>query len=332
MSCRRKMDQTPDFAVLPPELPRNAAYTIMMRMESGSIGHIQRFSLHDGPGIRTTVFFQGCPLACEWCHNPENRCPQPQVITVESRCIHCGGCAQVCPREEVGTSPVGGGGETADCRLCGACVEACPTGARQTTGRRMSVSEVLAEICKDAIFYQDSQGGVTFSGGEPLAQPEFLQSLLRACSAEGIHTAVDTCGFAAPEQALAVAAAADLMLYDLKIVDDAKHIRFTGVSNALILKNLEALGKSHGKVWLRIPIIPGLNDAEEDLDAMARFAACLSGVRQINLLPYHKTGVHKFARLGWAYELGHVAPPSPQDMESVARRFRAMGLPTKIGG
>ena len=200
------------------------------------------------------------------------------------------------------------------------------------TGHRLSVSEVLSEIRKDGIFYQDSQGGVTFSGGEPLAQPEFLRSLLRACSSEGIHTVLDTCGLAPTELALAVAAAADLVLYDLKILDDAKHIRFTGVSNALILKNLEAMGKSCGKVWLRIPIIPGLNDAEEDLDAMAHFAASLAGVRQVNLLPYHKTGVHKFARLGWSYKLDHVVPPSPQDMESVARRFRAMGLPTKIGG
>jgi pyruvate formate lyase activating enzyme len=196
----------------------------------------------------------------------------------------------------------------------------------------MTVSEVLDEIHRDTIFYDDSQGGVTFSGGEPLAQPEFLVALLAACAAERIHTAVDTCGFAPTEQILAMAARADLILYDLKILDDEKHTRLTGVSNVLILDNLRAIQHMHNNVWLRIPVIPGLNDAEEDLEALRRLAAGLPAVRQINLLPYHQTARHKFQRLGLSYELSDIQPPSAQFMEHALARFRDSGLTTRIGG
>jgi pyruvate formate lyase activating enzyme len=194
------------------------------------------------------------------------------------------------------------------------------------------VSEVLDEIRRDTIFHDDSQGGATFSGGEPLAQPEFLVALLAACAAESIHTAVDTCGFAPTEQILAMAARADLILYDLKILDDEKHTRLTGVSNVLILDNLRAIQRVHNNVWLRIPIIPGLNDAEEDIEALLRLAAGLPAVRQINLLPYHQRAKHKFQRLGLSYELSEIRPPSSQFMEHVLARFRDSGLTTRIGG
>ncbi len=199
-------------------------------------------------------------------------------------------------------------------------------------GKRMTVDEVMAEIRKDAIFYDDSGGGATFSGGEPLAQPEYLQALLEACAARGIETAVDTCGFAPKERLLEVAAAADLVLYDLKSVDDLRHTRFTGVSNRLILDNLRSLGRVHGNIWLRIPIIPGLNDAEEELSAMARFAASVGGVRQINLLPYHRTAILKFQRMGRTYELAGVAPPSPDRMQEILNRFTSVGLTARVGG
>jgi pyruvate formate lyase activating enzyme len=199
-------------------------------------------------------------------------------------------------------------------------------------GRQMTVSEVLDEIRRDIIFYDDSQGGVTFSGGEPLAQPEFLGALLAACAAEEIHTAVDTCGFAPTERILAVAAHADLFLYDVKVLDDEKHTRLTGVSNVLILDNLRAIQRVHNNIWLRIPVIPGLNDAEEDLEALRRFAAGLPAVRQINLLPYHRTAMHKFQQLGQSYELSDIRPPSSQFMEHALARFRDSGLTTRIGG
>ena len=300
-------------------------------MQYGLIGNIQRFSLHDGPGIRTTVFLKGCPLSCLWCHNPENRCAEPEIVAVEGRCMRCGRCAEVCPQ---GGVVAGGNGrqQAPTCKHCGACVEVCPTGARQTVGQQMSVAEVLAEVGKDGVFYEESGGGVTFSGGEPLMQSDFLKALLEACAAQGIHTAVDTCGFAATQHLLAVVAATDLFLYDLKTLDDAKHARLTGVSNAIILENLRLLGCVHHNIWLRIPIIPGLNDSAEELDALARFAASMCGVRQINLLPYHRTGVHKFQRLGRPYELADVRPPSPEYMAAVSQRFAALGLRAKIGG
>jgi pyruvate formate lyase activating enzyme len=301
-------------------------------MHSGLVAHIQRFSLHDGPGIRTTVFLKGCPLSCLWCHNPENRSSRPEIIVVESRCIRCGRCASVCPSQSA-DAPIAVDRQPAVvCRLCGACVKACPPGARQMVGRQMTVSQVLGEIRRDTIFYDDSQGGVTFSGGEPLAQPEFLGALLAACAAERIHTAVDTCGFAPTEQILAMAARADLILYDLKILDDEKHTRLTGVSNVRILDNLRAIQRVHNNVWLRIPVIPGLNDGEEDLEALRRLAAELPAVRQINLLPYHQTGRHKFRRLGLSYELNDIRPPSSQFMEHTLARFRDSGLTTRIGG
>lgn len=220
----------------------------MPDMHSGVVAHIQRFSLHDGPGIRTTVFLKGCPLNCLWCHNPESRASRPEIMVVESRCIRCGRCASVCPNQLASDSIAFDQQPGAVCRLCGACVKACPSAARQMVGRQMTVGEVLDEIRRDTIFYDDSQGGVTFSGGEPLAQPQFLGSLLTACAAEGIHTAVDTCGFAAAEQVLAMAARADLILYDLKMLDDAKHTRLTGVSNALILDNLRAAARTQQRL------------------------------------------------------------------------------------
>jgi pyruvate formate lyase activating enzyme len=304
----------------------------MPDMHSGLVAHIQRFSLHDGPGIRTTVFLKGCPLGCLWCHNPENRSSQPEVMVVESRCVRCGRCDPVCPSHSADAPSAVDHQPAVVCLLCGACVKACPAGARQMVGRQMTVSEVLDEIRRDTIFYDDSQGGVTFSGGEPLAQPAFLEALLAACTAEGIHTAVDTCGFAPTEQILAMAARADLILYDLKVLDDEKHTRLTGVSNALIVDNLCTLQRVHNNIWLRIPIIPGLNDAEEDLEALRRLAAGLHAVRQINLLPYHQTAGHKFQSLGLPYELSDIRPPSSQFMEHTLARFRDSGLTTRIGG
>ncbi len=301
-------------------------------MTSGLISNIQKYSLQDGPGIRTTVFLKGCPLDCWWCHNPENRASRPEVAVVESRCIRCGECLKVCPQSEGASLGPEGVQPPVECKVCGGCVEVCPTGARQLVGRRLTAEQALAELLADRIFYEESGGGITFSGGEPLMQPEFLKDLLTACRAQGINTAVDTCGFAPREQLLAVAALTDLFLYDLKFVDDAKHREYTGVSNATILENLQALSGIHKNIWIRIPIIPGLNDCPEELEAMARLVASLSGVQQVNLLPYHKTGIHKFKRLGQNYRLADTVPPSREYMEAVAQRFNALGLNAKAGG
>jgi pyruvate formate lyase activating enzyme len=310
-------------------------------MLTGLVSNIQRYSVQDGPGIRTTVFLQGCPLDCWWCHNSEARSLTPQILVLEGRCLRCGACVHVCPRAHAspGLADAAPGAlasppepARSQCRLCGACVETCPTGARQRVGRTMTVDDVLAAIGEDTIFYDDSGGGVTFSGGEPLVQAEFLQAALAACRARGIHTALDTCGFAPRDKLLAAASQAQLVLYDLKFMDDARHRRYTGVSNRLILENLQALSRTRAQLWIRVPVIPGLNDAPTELDAMARFVAALGGVRQVNLLPYHRTGIQKQQRLGERARLGDTTPPMPERMEAAAEHFRAFGLRTKVGG
>ena len=212
-----------------------------MRPERGVVFNIQKYSISDGPGIRTTVFLKGCPARCWWCHNPESQAPLPETTVIASRCLGCGECSVVCPRG-------GGGGYTrgaAACILCGACVEACPSGARHQTGTEMTSAQVLAVVMQDRIFYEESGGGVTFSGGEPLMQFEFLKALLATCREEGIGTAVDTGGFAPLEQLLEVAALADLILYDLKLMDDQRHRAATGLGNRQVLENLAALGRVH---------------------------------------------------------------------------------------
>ena len=199
-------------------------------------------------------------------------------------------------------------------------------------GRRMTVAEVMAEVVKDRVFYEESGGGVTFSGGEPLVQPKFLAALLDACRTEKIHTAVDTCGFAPKEDLLAVAPLADLFLYDLKSMDEARHTRYTGATNISILENLQALGRVHRNIWIRVPIIPGVNDNAGQLEALARYAAATPGVRQVNVLPYHEAGSYKSARVGKPYRLEKIAPPSPEFMADVTARFRGFGLNVKVGG
>lgn len=308
-------------------------------MNTGLVSNIQKYSLQDGPGIRTTVFLKGCPLKCAWCHNPENLSPHPELVRFEGRCVRCGLCLEVCP--EIPQPGAGAAGPNsranfsvprAGCRLCGACVAACPAGAREILGRPSGVAEVVKAVAADRIFYEDSRGGVTFSGGEPLLQYEFLRALLEACRAQGFHTAVDTCGFTSRDHLLEIAALTDLFLYDLKFLDEAKHLEFCGVSNRPILANLEALSRAHQQIWIRIPVIPGVNDAPEEVEQMARLVAGLRGVRQVNLLPYHPLGVHKFQRLSQPYLLNHITPPSAESLEAVVARFSAWGLNARAGG
>lgn len=275
-------------------------------MQNGLVFNIQKFSVNDGPGIRTTVFLKGCPLRCAWCHNPEGISPQPEFIVMENRCIHCGTC------HDAGTESER--------------VEACPTGARQRLGREMSVAEVMAEILKDKIFYDESGGGVTFSGGEPLSQPAFVLALLEECRAHGIRTALDTCGFGRTEDLLAMAGLAELVLYDLKLMDEARHRQHCGVSNGLILANLRALAEVHHRIWIRVPVIPGVNDDAANLTAIAKFAVTLPSVEQVNLLPYHKTGLSKHRRVGYEYAHTDLQPPSAEQMATAARYFRDCGL------
>ena len=300
-------------------------------MHHGIVFNIQRYSIHDGPGIRTTVFLKGCPLHCWWCHNPESQSPAAEVRVVERRCIECGECVEACPQlanhETGGPLP-----PPSNCTGCGACVEACPTGARQMVGRTMGVDDVLAELLRDRIFYDDSGGGVTFSGGEPLQQAEFLCGLLEACRAERLHTAVDTCGCAPHKTILQVAPLTDLFLYDLKVIDADLHREATGMSNAVILDNLKVLGQSGSRVWIRVPIVPGWNDSDERLTATARFVAAVPGVEQVQLLPYHELGRHKARGTAAAVDQPPQPRPTAEQLERAAERFRGCGLSVRIGG
>lgn len=254
--------------------------------------NIMRFATHDGPGIRTTVFLKGCPLSCWWCHNPEGQSYRPQVLYFEERCRHCGDCLAACPQ----------GVADFACRRCAVCAEACQAEARQVAGKRVTLGEVVREIEKDVIFFDESGGGVTLSGGEPVAQPHFAEALLQACRDRGIHTVLETCGFAHPETFLRVALAADMVLFDLKLMDPARHKQYTGVSNRGILRNLEHLAERGRAVRVRIPVVPGINDSDEDAGQFSEYLKKL-GIRDIEWLPYHHIGVEKYRRLGLTYRL-----------------------------
>ena len=297
----------------------------------GNVFDIQRFSLHDGPGIRTTVFFKGCPLSCWWCHNPESQATAAELMWRDSRCIGCGACVAACAQGAIawqGDEPVT---DRQKCTLCGACADACYAEAREMVGRQMTVEQLMAEIERDVLFFDESGGGVTFSGGEPLLQRAVLGALLRECKANEIHTAVDTCGFATWEAIDGLREWVDLFLYDLKLMDDTKHRAYTGVSNVLILENLRALSRHGNSILLRVPIIPGVNDDVENLQQIGAFAAALPHLVGVDVLPYHHTAVDKYRRLDMVYGLPELRPPSNGVMEHVAEALREYGLRVKIG-
>ncbi len=301
-------------------------------MARGLIFDLQRFCLHDGPGVRSTVFFKGCPLACRWCHNPESLQPERQILVRTERCIACGQCVARCPEG----LPKPGAGRMAEnidrCRVCGECVAVCPTEARETAGREVAADELVRELLRDRIFFDDSEGGVTFSGGEPLLQAAFLREVLNACRRESLHTAVDTSGLAPRSELLAIAELTDLFLYDIKLVDSRRHREQTGVDNAVILSNLEALASSGARIWLRIPVISGVNDDVESLDAIAAMAARFPTVERVCLLPYHGIGEGKWKRMGSEQAVSSLSPPDPERMAQIAARFEIEGLSTQIGG
>lgn len=297
---------------------------------SGLIFDLRRFSIHDGPGLRTTVFFKGCPLRCQWCHNPESRSPRPERLERQERCLHCGACLVACPEGAISALDGRTVTDARKCTHCGACVQVCFAEARQIAGRYQTSAQVLAEIERDQIFYDQSGGGATFSGGEPLLQPEFLLELLQGCRDRRIHTALDTCGHAPWEALERIRTFVDLFLYDLKLMDAARHAQFTGVSNERILENLRRLAAHGHAIWLRIPVIPGINDDPDNLDALGSFAAALPGVQRVTLLPYHRAAASKYERLGVAYPLEQVEPPGDEAMAAIASRLSAFGLQVSV--
>jgi len=299
---------------------------------TGTIFDIKRYAIHDGPGIRTTVFLKGCPLRCSWCHNPESWAAEREFSIRTGRCTTCGRCAEACPNDAVTRPGDPKGTDPSRCVLCGACVEACPTGAREIVGRQVTVQQTMAEVLRDRIFFEQSGGGVTFSGGEPLAQAEFLTAMLALCKTEEIHTALDTSCHAPWEILESVLPMVDLFLCDLKQMDARRHQEITGVSNELILENLRQLDRRGAEIIIRIPIIPGVNDDGPNLVASAEFVASLPAVARVDLLPYNEAVRGKLGRLGGDYAPFETTPPTDEQMKTIAARFQRLGLQVKIGG
>lgn len=301
---------------------------------AGSIFNIQRYSIHDGPGIRTTVFFKKCNLGCVWCQNPESQYELPEVFFDAEKCAGCGRCADVCPEEAVSLRDGRSFTDRVRCTGAGACVEACPNGARSLMGRIASLDEVFGEVAEDTLFYEDSGGGVTLSGGDPLAQPEFALALLRRCKEAGLHTTIDTCGYAAWYHVKKLMPYVDLVLYDFKHMDSAKHKQYTGFGNEPILRNAKGIHREFKKpMRARYAVIPGYNDSVENAEALAGFIADeLDASVPVDLLPFHKFGGAKYQRLDRIDELADVEPPSDAQMEALRQIFASRGLNAKIGG
>ena len=297
----------------------------------GMIFNIQRFCVQDGPGIRTTVFFKGCPLRCAWCHNPESHRRQAEILYSPEKCVMCGGCAAVCPKE---LHRVDAGGHAYDrgaCDGCGACAAVCPAGALELCGREAEADEVLSGVMRDLDFYRASGGGLTLSGGEPMAQPAFALALARGARAADVGVCLETCGCCAREDLAHMLPYVELFLFDFKLADGAAHRRWTGADNALILQNLAFLGESGARIILRCPIIPGVNFTTAHFEAVARLAASNRGVCQIDLEPYHPLGVEKARRLGRAAGFEEETFLERAQLENDARRLReAAGVPVSI--
>ena len=253
---------------------------------TATIFDIERSSFVDGPGIRTTVFFKGCNLRCAWCHNPESQRREPELAFFESRCTHCGKCLEKCPNA------------LKRCTLCGACATYCPTDARKIYGKEMSVDEVMKEILRDRAFYENSGGGVTFSGGECMLQIDFLEEILKKCKENGIHTAVDTAGHVPFEYFERILPYTDLFLYDIKAFDSEIHKQYVGVGNELILKNLAKLLACGASVWIRIPTIPTVNASEDEMRKIKAFLDEHGTPEKVELLPYHAMGEGKCVAIG----------------------------------
>ena len=305
---------------------------------------IKCYAINDGPGIRITVFFKGCPLSCKWCHNPESQSVERQKFYTASKCIGSQDCIEVCPNNALTLTENGIVTDFETCKLCGKCGDACPTKAIEMVGRLYEVDELMKIIEREKVHIEQSGGGVTFSGGEPLMHSAFLIEILDECGKKRLHRTVDTSGFADTKTLLEVAKRTDLFLYDLKLIDSEKHKKWTGVGNQLILKNLKILAKTGANLNIRIPLIKNVNADEKELIEMAKFIANLpykkcdleiaSPIKKltVNLLPYHNIAKNKYNKLGQNYNEYKTAEPSEKEQNRAIEIFEQFGIDVEIGG
>lgn len=302
-------------------------------MSESLIFDIKRYAINDGPGIRVVVFFKGCNLHCAWCHNPESISGKPEKMFAPGKCIKCGTCVGICPETAIALSGKGITTDASLCTLCGRCAEVCPTKAIEMSGKTMSVPEIMGIIEKDRIFFDQSGGGVTFSGGEPLVHPRILIELLDECGKRGIHRAVDTAGNVATAVLAAIAQRTDLFLYDLKMMDAGQHQQWTGAKNELILHNLKFLAGTGSHIIIRVPLIGGVNDDEANIRETAEFIAGLPGEKkEVHLLPYHPVAQTKYMKLGRPDEFEQLTVPDKESQERSISIFLEYGINASIGG
>ena len=300
----------------------------------GIIFNIQYYSIHDWPGIRTNVFLKGCFLSCIWCQNPESQLLKPELFYFEERCIGCGKCVAVCPANAIQIIEAKSNTDRSKCNGSGQCIQVCPNEARSLMGKEMTVQEIFQNVKGDEIFYKRSNGGVTLTGGEPLFQPNFSRNILLLCRQAGIHTAIETCGYADWETFKDILQYTNLVLFDLKHMNSEKHEEHTGVPNNLILDNV---GKIYHElripIWVRIPAIPGYNDSVQNIHAIARFMATELGKSvPVHLLAYNRLGESKYERLGKESKSLSIIPPTDKHLLEVQKIAASYGLETHIGG
>lgn len=297
---------------------------------TGVITDIKRYAVYDGPGIRTTVFLKGCPLHCFWCHNPEAISPEEELMFFDQECLGCFSCVSACPEGAIkkinGVPRV----EREQCSLWGKCAQACPTGALEYVGRRVTAEELLDELERDIQLFDSSGGGITFSGGEPLFQYEFLKEMLLLCKQRNINTLLDTSGYASREKINSLLDLTDYFYYDLKIMDDKKHREYTGVSSKPSRENLKFLvEKGRAKdISIRVPVIPGITDTEKNIGEIIDFMISLEGLNRVDLLPFHDVG-EKYSRLGRVYKLPEIKAPTRNRLEEIKTRFEQSGILAK---
>ncbi len=294
----------------------------------GTVFDIQHFSVSDGPGIRTVVFLKGCPLRCSWCHNPESYLARPQMMVYRERCVNCGACVAACPQELAGNHGTDQRWRE-HCTGCGRCASVCGAKALEVAGQVMSVEQVMSEVLEDRPFYSNSGGGITLSGGEPMAQPSFALWLAKAAKEEKLHVAIETCGYCDPDRLMEIRPYVDLFLYDYKLTGDDKHQQYTGVSQQRILENLYRLDQSGASIILRCPMIPGINIDPEHEQGILRLAAGLRNLKQIHLEPYHNIGLSKRERLGLGIP-GETDLPDRAQLNEMAARISAAGPETLV--